>query len=662
MRIGLHVPRLTILAGMAILTLPALGVAGLTAPSASAAPVAAAAGAPPGGHYNVGATHSPQLLRQLAGPARSAGITGSGTASGPLAPAAKVTGDEQGVDVAAYQHPATTQYPGGAPINWTQVAGSGVGFAAIKATEGNYYTNPWYASDLPGAMAAGLPVVAYALANPASPKVNGTATQQAQYLVSHAKGSGGYLPPLMLDIEYNPYSGGECYGLKPAAMVSWITAFEADIQSQTGRLPIIYTPPSWWATCTGKSTAFGQTPLWVPDYSSATSPSPLPAGWGTWSIWQYSSTGNVPGIQNPTGSTGNTDLDQANPAVLALLNPGNQRQVAGAPVGLQMSEALPVPGQVPSYTATGLPPDVSISTSGRITGWLMRAGTYNVTVSASAGGASGSATFTEAVAAAPDQGPTGEVHYGLAGMCLDDAGNATAAGTKVDIAPCNSASTAQQWTYAQDESLRIHGECASISGSAKVNGATVVLGTCAGYASQRWTVATGGELINATASKCLTGSSSATSGAQASISTCAGTADQQWTLPPGPVVSQIPGLCMDDTGGSTAAGTPVAARTCDGLTAQDWTAYLDGTVRVNGACLQVQGNGTASGTPLELDPCNSASAGQQWHVNGDGGGVRLKNPQSGLCVADPGDSTVSGTTLVIAACNGADPGIGWRVR
>src|SRR6516162_6574316 len=66
----------------------------------------------------------------------------------------------QGVDVASFQH------PGGAPISWSEVAQAGYRFAAIKATEGTYYKNPWYPTDSSGANAAGLYMTAYAFAIP----------------------------------------------------------------------------------------------------------------------------------------------------------------------------------------------------------------------------------------------------------------------------------------------------------------------------------------------------------------------------------------------------------------------------------------------------------------------------------------------------------------
>src|SRR5215470_4853552 len=185
-------------AGLAVIGVAVLPAA-VTGGQAAAAP-AAPATAPPAGRSNVGNTHSPQLLRQLAGPAGVSGPVINGARA--AATAGPVSGAAQGVDVASFQH------PNGAAINWQQVAAAGIKFAAVKVTEGAYYTNPHATSDLTDAKAAGLTTVGYAFAIPnggssgttqfsADPKV------QADDLISA-------LPspmPVMLDIEYDPYAG-----------------------------------------------------------------------------------------------------------------------------------------------------------------------------------------------------------------------------------------------------------------------------------------------------------------------------------------------------------------------------------------------------------------------------------------------------------------------
>jgi GH25 family lysozyme M1 (1,4-beta-N-acetylmuramidase) len=355
-----------------------MGAAGFGVVALAALPAAAVvrgpAAAPGPGQradrYNTGATHSPQVLRQLAGGAARGGPT-----------ADPIPGALQGVDVASFQH------PGGAAITWTKVAAAGIQFAGVKATEGAYYKNPYALRDLAHAKAAGLSVMAYAFAIPNGNGSSASPVAQADYLLAYLTKAGGAPPPIALDIEYNPY-GAECYGLSNTAMVSWITRFDAEVRAKTGQEPIIYTAPPWWQKCTGGVSNFRQLPLWVPDVNSASSPI-LPAGWTNWAFWQYSSTGTVNGIL----AAGNTDLDQLNPARIPLLDPGAQHDAAGNTVHVQVAPADPVAGQALSFSATGLPPGTSISASGLITGTLGTAGTYRVTVRATSQGKSGSVSF-----------------------------------------------------------------------------------------------------------------------------------------------------------------------------------------------------------------------------------------------------------------------------
>jgi len=338
------------------------------APMNAAAAPAATSHSQPVNHSNIGAAHSPRLLRQLAGPRRR------------TAPDGALPGAVQGIDIASYQHPH------GAAIDWARVAAGRIQFAAVKVTEGTYYRNPHALGDLAGAKAAGISVFAYAFAIPNGNGGSRSAAAQADYLLS-SLGASGRATPIMLDIEYNPY-GAECYRLGQAAMVSWVTQFDAAVHARTGRLPVIYTPPQWWHRCTGGSAAFGQTPLWVPDYGTGSSPA-RPAGWSRWAFWQYSSSGTVQGIDSPKG----VDLDQLGPGQLPLLDPGNQRTTVGSSVGLPVALADQGAGHSPAFTATGLPRGLSITVRGRVAGRPARTGTYRVTVRAADSGRTGSVAF-----------------------------------------------------------------------------------------------------------------------------------------------------------------------------------------------------------------------------------------------------------------------------
>ncbi len=640
------------LSAVALLALPAVGGARTAVPAAGTGASPVTGGRPASAlasprqrvnHSNTAATHSPQVLRQLA-----SGATGTVHGS-------KLAGALQGVDVASFQH------PGGAGIDWSQVAAAGIQFAGVKVTEGAYYQNPYALTDLAQAKAAGLSVVAYAFAIPNGNGSTSSPIGQADYLVNYLSSAGGTLPVIMLDIEYNPY-GAECYGLSKYAMVTWIAQFNAEVQARTGQDPVIYTPPAWWQTCTGGASGFAQIPLWVPDVTSSTSPS-LPAGWSNWGFWQYSSTGTVSGINAP----GNTDLDQLNPAVIPLLDPGSQLDVTGDPVNLQLTAADPVTGQALSFSASGLPPGVSISGTGQITGSPSIAGHYTPTVTASDGqGLSGSTSF--GWDAGPATGPAGPVRLALGGMCLNDPGNSSAAGTQATVWACDGTSQ-QSWTYPQDSTLRINGLCLSIPGAA--TGARPQLEPCTGLADQQWRLAyprvvnpaAGSRpiaLVNPGSSLCLEDPGSTTvNGTQVVLGSCNGYKNEEWTPPPGPVVSGIPGKCLDDSGDSTANLTKIDIWRCNGTAAQSWTAEPDGTLRVNGKCLDVRGAGTASGTLVDLYTCNGTSA-QQWQLIPVGTADTLVNPGSGLCLADPGDSTANGTQTEIITCAAGDRGMAWR--
>jgi GH25 family lysozyme M1 (1,4-beta-N-acetylmuramidase) len=584
------------------------------------------------------------LLRQLAGPAAGSGRTSQAAITG------AIPGAAQGVDVASFQHPS------GDAIDWSKVAAAGIRFAAVKATEGTYYTNPFALTDLAAAKAAGLSVIAYAFAIPNGNGGSKSAVAQADHLLGYL-GASSRTVPITLDIEFDPYVNSDhtnqCYGLTHAAMVSWVTAFDTEIHRKTGRLPVIYTPAPWWNSCTGSSTGFSQIPLWIPAYG-ATSPG-LPAGWGNWSIWQYTSSGTVDGIE----TTLHTDLDQLNPGVVALLNPGHQHGVAGSPVDWRLKLAVPVPGQVPSFSASGLPAGVSVSARGRVTGWPDRPGTYRVRVTATdSHGAAGSVSFSWRVKRAPDRGPTGQVRLHKAGKCLHDAGNRSVAGTPVNIWRCNG-SAAERWTAVQDDTVRIHGKCLAAPGMA--SGARAELRSCSGSGAQHWLVGSRGRLINPASGLCLADPRGRTrNGTRVRLRACTGKASQQWTLPAGPVASQLPGKCLDDSGNGRTSGNPVDLFACNGGAAQTWRARPDGTLRIHSKCLAVSRSGAVSGTPVDLRTCTGGRV--QWRMVADRGGVSLVNPASGLCLADPGDARASGTRLAVLTCSASDPGMAWRVH
>jgi hypothetical protein len=91
-------------------------------------------------------------------------------------------------------------------------------------------------------------------------------------------------------------------------------------------------------------------------------------------------------------TTGNT---------VTVTNPGSQTGTVGTAASLQISATDSASGQTLTYSATGLPAGLSISSSGLISGTPTTAGTSDVTVTATdTTGASGSASFTWTISAA----------------------------------------------------------------------------------------------------------------------------------------------------------------------------------------------------------------------------------------------------------------------
>src|SRR6266571_6549946 len=182
-----------------------------------------------------------------------------------------------GIDISSNDH---LRYP----IEWAAEVARGTRFAYVKATEGTSYANPYFHGDYGAARSAGLYVGAYVFARPD----RGNPVGQADFFLSHAEWTrdAKTLVPFV-DLEW-PYSGihtDSCYDLSPAQLTGFIHAFLDELEARLGRPPMIYTNSNWWNPCTGNDRSFGRYPVDLASYT--TTPPRLPAGWTTFTIWQY---------------------------------------------------------------------------------------------------------------------------------------------------------------------------------------------------------------------------------------------------------------------------------------------------------------------------------------------------------------------------------------
>lgn len=198
-------------------------------------------------------------------------------ACGDLATGPAPEGDRlAGIDVSHWQ----------GTVDWTRVAGSGVAFAFIKATEGGDYTDPAFAANWAGAARAGVARGAYHFYRPQT-----DAAAQAQHFLRTVQPRAGDLPPV-LDVEVTD-------GRSAAQIAAGVRTWLETVERATGRRPIVYTRASFWSGQMGGG--FGAYPLWVAHYGAA-EPN-IPGDWDRWTFWQHSDGGRVAGI------SGDVDLN-----------------------------------------------------------------------------------------------------------------------------------------------------------------------------------------------------------------------------------------------------------------------------------------------------------------------------------------------------------------
>jgi GH25 family lysozyme M1 (1,4-beta-N-acetylmuramidase) len=201
----------------------------------------------------------------------------------------------EGVDVSHWQ----------GTIDWTKVRAAGKSFAIAKATEGVGFKDDHYDRNKAGAMGQGMMFGAYHFARPGL----NTAIAEADYFVDNAAIEHGMLIPT-LDLERDG-------GLTPSALSAWVKAWLGRVYERLGVRPMIYTSPSFWRTYMSDTRWFadnGYAILWVANWG-VTSPSVPATNWGgrSWTFWQYTSDGTVPGI------TGRVDLNRYRFATFAAV-------------------------------------------------------------------------------------------------------------------------------------------------------------------------------------------------------------------------------------------------------------------------------------------------------------------------------------------------------
>lgn len=183
-----------------------------------------------------------------------------------------------GVDVARYQ----------GAIDWRKVRAGGVAFAYIKATEGGDHLDPEFKTNWRNARRAGLPRGAYHYYYFCR-----SAEDQARWFIRNVPREATALPPV-LDMEWN-HRSPTCRTRPSSAVVrAEARRFVQIISAHYGKRPVVYTTLDFY-----EDTYIGRlrgVDFWLRSVAGA--PRQTYPG-QRWTLWQYTGTGIVPGVDGP---------------------------------------------------------------------------------------------------------------------------------------------------------------------------------------------------------------------------------------------------------------------------------------------------------------------------------------------------------------------------
>jgi GH25 family lysozyme M1 (1,4-beta-N-acetylmuramidase) len=200
-----------------------------------------------------------------------------------------------GIDVSRFQ----------GTIDWTSVAASGIRFAFIQGSRGSGADctikpqqcgpDPNFAANRLAAEAVGIRVGPYHrgfASGSSDADARADALVEADLFIAQVGqlNQGELLP--VLDVE-SPFTG-----MTATTLRTWIRVFVKRVANRLGRKPMIYTSATSWAA-TGNTAEFAKAKyrLWVAHWN-VSKPTVPANNWVRhgFSVWQYTSSGSVPGI------------------------------------------------------------------------------------------------------------------------------------------------------------------------------------------------------------------------------------------------------------------------------------------------------------------------------------------------------------------------------
>lgn len=261
-------------------------------------------------------------------------------------------------------------------------------------------------------------------------------------------------------------------------------------------------------------------------------------------------------------------------------------------------------------------------------------------------------------------------------LCLTSKDGKVQPGTRMVLATCNPADSAQKWVVAKSQSaeyLRVRNpgtdRCVGTSGNGLSNGRAIADWACTNDSAMAWYLDPNGMMINRAGPSWCADGSGGTAGKAVVIWECGDSQTwQRWhTNADDQLVNNTNNLCMTrSTANGDLPGATMSLAACDTANpnqkfvfepAGQW-AWQQLRNPVTGNCAVV--TNTNNGTKVQTETCDPADAGQSWYL--DAGGRlfhRWVQGNNGRC-ADGNNGGNAGNEVIIYDCN-TQPWQDWTV-
>lgn len=193
-----------------------------------------------------------------------------------------------GIDVSTHQ----------GVVDWKAVAQANVSFAYMRASIGAHSADGQFAGNWARVRGTGLLRGAYHFFWPLAPAMD----QADNYIQTVGTLMSGDLPP-MVDLEpahiaQNP-NQDVWSTVPPDNRLPMILGWLGMVEHSLGLKPFIYSYKSFIENLLGDGLQeLSSYPLWIAHYTNAPQPN-IPAAWNNWTLWQFSETGQVNGVNTP---------------------------------------------------------------------------------------------------------------------------------------------------------------------------------------------------------------------------------------------------------------------------------------------------------------------------------------------------------------------------